>query len=167
MICLQCNICIRIVLQLYSYFECWKLCNSDILPRRAFIFTGLSGGCFLPQPILGPSKSCFYHLNQQFLTSWYNLIKSMYLYFKGNAVSWRNIVQHVKTSDYLLFLKENLLMLLKDDTPTFSPNSMREGVEDLTMRRKIQKKSPCLNNNNTDLIKQISLFETALVMKKT
>ena len=50
-----------------------------------------------------------------------------------------------------------------------NPNSIGEGERGvkLTMRRKIQKKCPCLHNNNTAFKRQISLFDTALVMTTT
>ena len=38
---------------------------------------------------------------------------------------------------------------------------MGGGGADHNMRRKILKKFPCLHNNNTALMKQISLFDTA------
>ena len=44
-----------------------------------------------------------------------------------------------------------------------NPSSIEEGVK-LTMRRKIWKKVQFLHNNNTALIKQIFLFDTALVL---
>ena len=46
-----------------------------------------------------------------------------------------------------------------------NPNS--NGGQDAPCDAKFYEKCPCLHHNNTALIKQISLFDTALVMTNT
>ena len=49
----------------------------------------------------------------------------------------------------------------------FDPNSIGGGGQDRPNDAKLSEKCPCSHNNKTALIKQISLFGTALVMTNT
>ena len=48
-----------------------------------------------------------------------------------------------------------------------NPNSIRGGGQITQRDAKFRKKGPCSHNNNTALIKQISLFYIALVLTNT
>ena len=50
---------------------------------------------------------------------------------------------------------------------SINPNSISGGGANTPCDAKFCEKCPCSHNNNTALIKQISLFDTALVMTNT